>query len=198
MALSREDVLSPESDGLIPKILELAALLDLDNLAAPSRARLVQQIWQGQGHSRTLSALRFGLKIGEWSIVGAAYYAIMCRGYEIWNDDPTLLEVEKRTLTHGMTCCARKWEVIMKEWMESPPCCGKSACDVFLRELNIMAWYQCMTPVPWCDIVGKLQSVQRSRYGYPCAVALRLDAKEKELAIRENIIELFLPDPPVY
>jgi hypothetical protein len=144
------------------RILEIATLVDSDQLARPSRASLLWSISSRTpgASSNTLDlveVLTFGKQAHDKEIIGATYYAMMCSGREWWASRDGVDDLDKRRLAEGMMRCAKEWHEIQIRWaMTGFGCHLKCAQkrDVLDASLKIQA----QRDIAWYDVVGKIDA----------------------------------------
>lgn len=146
------------------RVLETAVLVGSEDLSRPCRASLLRSMWTHTPDAcdatavwNPAKALAFGKKAHDKEIMGAAYYAIMCKGREWWTSHHEIDLVDRCRLTEGMMRCSKEWHDIQTKWAADGFGCHlkcapkRDALDASLR-------IQAQRGVAWYDVVGKIDA----------------------------------------
>lgn len=161
-------------------VLRVAHLVSSDELARPARARILHILWSSTiypGSSSTpfsdvvsgahycIDALKVGQSTHDTALIGAAYYAVMCRAdphdraLPIWKTDARLTALDRSRLTEGMMRCAHEWQVLQNTWGAQGLGCHTN-CHHKRNVLDASLRVQALHQVAWFDILGKIAATQ--------------------------------------
>ena len=180
--------------------LEIATLVGSDQLARPSRASLLWSISSRTSRAsddaaalELVNVLGFGKQAHDKEIIGAAYYAMMCRGRKWWAFHSGVDDSDRRRLAEGMMRCAEEWHEIQINWAVNGFGCHLKCAqnrDVLDASLKIQA----ERDLAWYDVIGKIDATLWGNFALknnPCKAQITDTVGDVLYRIKSELYDYF-------
>ena len=195
------------------QVVEIASKVGCDDIALVAWNVVIED--HRKGMTRSSDLLAVARCVDRREIWGEAYYEVMLRGSEHWENDPEITDEDRRALSRGFTKCVEALELLASVWNSgnstSGPEAGHSrrhtssngcAKPWFNRALETHSLRQ----KSYCDILGLLEILATNQDvpGSFSASACRIDlqgyasAQYKSRPSWSDMAGCFTGTPPVW
>lgn len=178
-------------------------MLEQPDIGSVAHAMILEEIWDVRRHTtaeKLMEALKFGERIGDEQITGAAYYRIML--WRSGSESPPLSmpypferldNLNLENLQRGKERCIEEWSRILELWRETKE---EQLYEWLAKTLLALIDGHFLS----CDVVGKVEAgltiLTENRWRSDTWARKHTEVKAQLESIKSSIHDYFLPKAP--